>query len=142
MAWKKILLTGDAAELADEVPLDIQDQAAAQGTAVQASRQDHLHDVLFGSVAPVVGAQAAGIGTAVTLPRADHVHGAYGSFAPSAHDLNAHGTATAVLYVGKQQLHEAVLHRGTAPPASPGTGQIYYNSSPGTLAPYMYDPAG
>ena len=45
MAWKKILLEGDAAVLSDVDPLDVKSQTAAEGTATEAARQDHLHNL-------------------------------------------------------------------------------------------------
>jgi len=45
MAWKKILLEGDAAELSDVASLDVKKQTAAPGTATKAARQDHLHNL-------------------------------------------------------------------------------------------------
>lgn len=45
MAWKKILLEGDAAVLSDVAPLDVKKQTASAGTATEAARQDHLHNL-------------------------------------------------------------------------------------------------
>jgi len=54
MSWKKILLegdaavlsdTGDAAVLSDTVPVDVTISAASAGSATEASRQDHKHDI-------------------------------------------------------------------------------------------------
>lgn len=136
-SWKKILLEGDAAVLSSSVAKNVLKQTPTAGTAVSASRFDHLHDVTVASPAPVIGGQAQGAGTAITLPRADHVHAAYGSFSPKSHILSLHGTATGPLWIGGQ-LNAAVMHRTASAPASPGSAQIYYNISPGTKAPFVY----
>jgi len=77
MAWKKILLEGDAAVLSDTAPVDVDFNVASAGVATQASRQDHKHDVpkaLVGDIgAPSFG--GAVVGTANKFVRADHVHG-------------------------------------------------------------------
>lgn len=137
-SWKKILLEGDAAVLTSIAPKNVLDQVAAAGTATTAARHDHLHDVTLGSVAPVVGGQSAAIGTATKMPRADHIHAAYGSFSPKPHALSQHGTAVSALWIGGQELNAAVMHRAASAPAGPGSAQIYYNTSPGTKAPFIY----
>jgi len=45
MSWKKILMEGDAAVLSDTVPDDVKKQSANAGTAVEAARQDHKHNL-------------------------------------------------------------------------------------------------
>jgi len=136
--WKKILLEGDAAVLTTVAPKNVLKQTAAAGTATTAARWDHAHDVTLGVPIPVIGQQSAAEGTATKMPRADHVHAAYGSFSPKSHILSLHGTAIGPLWIGKQQLNQAALHRTGTAPTTPGTGQIYYNSSPGTRAPFVY----
>lgn len=137
-SWKKILLEGDAATLSSIAAKNVLKQTASAGTAIAASRSDHLHDVTVASPAPIIGGQAQGPGTAITLPRADHVHAAYGSFSPKSHILSLHGTATGPLWIGKQELNQAVFHKAATAPTTPGTSQIYYNTSPGTRAPFIY----
>lgn len=137
-SWKKILLEGDAAVLTTVAPKNVLKQTAAAGTATTAARHDHLHDVTLGVPIAVIGQQSASEGTATKMPRADHVHAAYGSFSPKSHILSLHGTATGPLWIGKQELNQAVFHKAAVAPNTPGTGQIYYNSSPGTKAPFVY----
>jgi len=72
MAWKKILLEGDAAALSDIAPSNVLKQAAAAGTGTTASRYDHLHDVTVGVPSDIGTTNAEGIGT--SLVRVDHVH--------------------------------------------------------------------
>lgn len=43
MAWKKILLEGDAATLSDTTPQAVDGSAGAAGTGISASRDDHVH---------------------------------------------------------------------------------------------------
>ncbi len=136
--WKRIILEGEAATLTSAAAKNVFKQTAAAGTALSAARADHLHDVTLGIPIPVIGGQSASEGTATKMPRADHVHAAYGTFTPKSHILNLHGTATGALWIGGQQLNKAALHRAGTAPTTPGTGQIYYNSSPGTKAPFVY----
>lgn len=137
-SWKKILLEGDAAVLTTVVPKNVLKQTASAGTATTAARHDHLHDVTLGIPIPVIGGQSASEGTATKMPRADHVHAAYGTFFPKTRPLSAWGTATGPLWIGKQELNQAVFHKAAVAPTTPGSGQIYYNTSPGTRAPFVY----
>jgi phage-related tail fiber protein len=65
-----------AAALASTAPVDITKSTAVVGTAADAARADHKHDVT--TAVPVAGAVAAGNtaaeGTATTLARSDHQH--------------------------------------------------------------------
>lgn len=124
MAWKKILVEGDAAVLSDTVPIDIDFSVASAGVATQASRQDHKHDVpeaLVGDLAPVDGGDAA-IGTANKFVRADHKH--------------ALGALQTNLDFNQNQADNMVLDVETTAPSTPTDGQIYYNST--DKHPYVY----
>jgi len=130
MAWKKILLEGDAAVLSDTAPVDVDFNAASAGSASEASRQDHKHDApeaLVGDLAAVDGGAAA-VGTANKFVRADHKHGL--------------GPLVAALNCGQQQLQRHVLHAVDTPPDS-GTeveGQTYFNTGVGDKHPYVWVP--
>lgn len=74
--WKKILLEGDVAVLSDTAPADVDHAAASAGTAGDASRQDHKHDVDEGVVGTLVAIDggATSLGTDDALPHLDHRH--------------------------------------------------------------------
>jgi len=130
MPWKKVMLEGDVAVLSDTAPVDVDFSAASAGTAAEASRQDHKHDVpeaLVGDLAAVDGGAAA-VGTANRFVRADHKH--------------ALGPLQANLDFNQKQGVGQVMHVATTPP-NPGTeveGQIYYNSTVGDKHPYIWVP--
>jgi hypothetical protein len=130
MAWKKILLEGDAAVLSDVAPVNVDHAAAAAGTATEASRQDHKHDVdegVVGTIAAVDGSPAA-LGSDNAIPHLDHVHPL--------------GPLVATLDCGQQQLQRQVLHAVDTPPDAGAEveGQIYYNSGVGDKHPYIWVP--
>lgn len=58
--------------VSDTVPVNVTKEAAAAGTATDASRRDHKHDVSTGT--PVATGLANAEGTATSLARSDHVH--------------------------------------------------------------------
>ena len=58
--------------LSDTDPVDVTKSAAQEGTATEASRQDHKHDVSTATPADVGSANAEG--SASSLARSDHVH--------------------------------------------------------------------
>lgn len=58
--------------LSATVPVNVTKAAASAGTATEASKQDHKHDVSTGT--PVATGLANAEGTATTLARSDHVH--------------------------------------------------------------------
>lgn len=58
--------------LSATVPVDVTKAAAAAGTATEAARQDHKHDVATGTPVNVGAANAEG--TATSLARSDHAH--------------------------------------------------------------------
>lgn len=128
MAWKKILLEGDAAVLSNTPPVNVDHTAASAGTATEASRQDHKHDVVEGLVADVkpVDGSAAALGTAAGISHVDHVH--------------ALGPLVANLDFAKNQGLQLVLHVTGTAPASPVEGQLYYNSTAGDKHPYVWVP--
>lgn len=128
MPWKKILLEGDAAVLSNTAPVDVDHNAASAGTATEASRQDHKHDLAEGVVGDVkaVDGSAAALGTAAGVAHVDHRH--------------ALGPLVANLDFNKNQGLQLVLHSATTAPATPVEGQIYYNSTAGDKHPYVWVP--
>jgi hypothetical protein len=62
----------NVAVLSDTDPVDVDKSTAAEGTASEASRQDHKHDVSTGTPVSVTTANAEG--TATSLARSDHAH--------------------------------------------------------------------
>ncbi|MFW6125470.1 MAG: hypothetical protein ACOC58_00030 [Chloroflexota bacterium] len=130
MAWKRILLEGDAAVLSDVAPVDVDFLAAAAGAATEASRQDHKHDVpeaLVGDLVVVDGGAAA-VGTANKFVRADHKH--------------ALGPLVANLDFDQHQAVGLILHAVDAAPDA-GTeveGQIYFDTGVGDKHPYVWVP--
>lgn len=128
MAWKKILLEGDAAVLSDTAPVNADHAAAAAGSATTASRQDHKHDLNEGvaaTLAPVDGTAEA-LGTDNAVPHLDHIH--------------ALGPLVADLACAQKQLSRAVLHAVATPPdaATEVEGQIYYDTTVGDKHPYVW----
>jgi hypothetical protein len=124
MVFKKILLEGDAAVLSDTAPVDVDFNAASAGTATEASRQDHKHDVPEASVGDLaaVDGGAAAIGSANKFVRADHKH--------------ALGPLVANLDFAKKQATAMALDVQATAPGTPVTGQIYFNSA--DSHPYVY----
>lgn len=124
MAWKKILLEGDAAVLSDVAPVDVDHAVAAAGTATEASRQDHKHDLnegIVGTIAAVDGSAAA-LGTDNAVPHLDHVH----PLGPLVADLDfAQNSAVAI-----------VIDPQASAPGTPVDGQMYYNTTDDH--PYVY----
>jgi hypothetical protein len=128
MAWKRILLEGDAAVLSNTAPVDVDHNAAAAGTATEASRQDHKHDLAEGAVGDVkaVDGSAAALGTAAGVSHVDHRH--------------ALGPLVANLDFNKNQAVQFVAHVAATAPASPVEGQIYYNSGATDKHLYVWVP--
>ena len=127
MSFKKILLEGDAAVLSDTPPVDTDFNAAAQGSATEAARQDHKHDVpeaLVGDLVAVDGG-AADVGTANKFVRADHKHGL--------------GPLAANLDFNKKQATAMALDVQGSAPGTPVDAQVYFSS--GDKHPYVYVPA-
>ncbi len=73
VVWKRILLTGDAAELSTNAPNTIQpDDAASAGTGTKASKDDHEHAIV--TAIPVTVGSANAEGNSTSFSRANHVH--------------------------------------------------------------------
>jgi hypothetical protein len=125
--WKKILLTGDVAELSNTAPVDVDFSAASAGVGTTASRYDHKHDVpeaAVGDLAAVDGGAAA-IGSANKFVRADHKH----ALGPLVADLN----------FAEYEADALALQNLTATDAVTTTklGRIYFDSS-ADRHPYVY----
>ena len=119
MAWKKVLLEGDAAVLSDADPVNVDFNAAAEGTATEASRQDHKHDLpdaTTGDLVPVDGTAEA-VGTSNTVSRGDHRH--------------ALGPLVADLDFAKNNAIGLALENQSTAPSSPAVGQIYFDTDDG-----------
>jgi len=71
MPWKQILLLGDAAVLSDTTPVDVTKSAAQAGTATEASRQDHKHDVATAAPGSITPGDSPTEGSATSLARSD-----------------------------------------------------------------------
>jgi len=159
MAWKKILLEGDAAVLSDTAPVDVDFNAAAAGVATEASRQDHKHhapEALVGDLVPPSFA-GAGVGTANKFVRADHKHGlTEGTLTDlkpvdgtaenlgttdklvRADHIHALGPLVADLDFAKKQAKAMALDVQSTAPSTPVDGQIYFNTTVGDKHPYVY----
>lgn len=110
--WKKLAFADEVATLSDEDPHDI-GTAAAEGTATDASRHDHVHKI---------GADAINSGDLI----ADDVIG-------SEHIE----TLSAALDFGKNQATAMALDNQASHPATPVLGQIYFHTGAGDLHPYI-----
>lgn len=153
MAWKRILLEGDAAVLSDTIPVDVDKSAAVAGIAPEASRQDHKHDIAVAVPGNISEGATAAEGTSIGLARADHIHGSPADWTPKTHApshksgggdvilLHELGDPTGIININQQQLDGAVLESAaTAPdPGAEVAAQIYYNS--GDDHPYVFVPA-
>lgn len=64
--------------------------AADKGTATQASRQDHKHDISTAVVGTISENATPAEGSDTSLARSDHVHGSPASWTPAAHTLDSH----------------------------------------------------
>ena len=128
MAWKKILLEGDAAVLSNIAPVDVDFNAASAGVATEAARQDHKHDLaegVVGNIAAVDGSTAA-LGTNAAVAHVDHVHPL--------------GPLVAALDFNSQQAKSLVLEAVATPP-DPGAeteGQVYFDTTVGDKHPYVW----
>lgn len=124
MSWKKILLEGDAAVLSDVAPVNVDHAVASAGTATEAARQDHKHDLnegVVGTIKPVDGTAAA-LGSDNAVPHLDHIH----ALGPLVADLN----------FSKKQAKGMALDVQATAPSTPVDGQIYHNSTDDH--PYVY----
>ena len=140
MAWKKILLEGDAAELSDTAPVNVIKQTAAAGSAATASRQDHAHDVTVAVPGNITEGDTAAEGIAASLARSDHKHGSPATWAPTSHALSGHSAAVATMDFGQQQVQRAVIHPVATPPdaAAEVEGQIYFDTTVGDKHAYIW----
>lgn len=150
--WKQLLLSGDAAVLSDTAPVDVDKSAAAAGSAAEASRQDHKHDIATATPGNITEGATAAEGSSASLARADHTHGSPSDWTPKAHAashkdagadeilLNELGEPTAAVNINQQQLDGAVLEAvATAPDAGAEVeGQIYFNTTAGDKHPYVW----
>ncbi|MDD5082738.1 MAG: hypothetical protein PHU08_05130 [Dehalococcoidales bacterium] len=128
MAWKKILLEGDAAELSDTAPIDVLKQTASAGVATKASRQDHAHDVTTAVPSAAVDGGAADEGTATSLVRSDHKH--------------ALGPLVADLDFAQNMADGVVLEAVDTPPDSGAEveAQVYFDTGVGNKHLYVWVP--
>ena len=156
MAWKKILLEGDAAVLSDTAPVDVDTAVAAAGIATEAARQDHKHDVgdLTGMMADTIAEKTVDAGVTVDgclikdglAADSNKLEGdskaTVQDHTPKAHTLAAHTTPVGPVDCGQQQLDGMVLEAVDTPPDS-GTeieGQVYFDSGVGDKHPYVWVP--
>jgi len=97
----------------DTAPEDVTKEAAAQGSATDAARRDHKHDI--STAAPASGAVAAGNsaaeGSATSVSRSDHQHAVSAGLPAAVGTANATGSETTL--VRSDHVH-AGLTRGAA----------------------------
>lgn len=118
MAYKKILLEGDAAILGSYIPLDADFSAAAMGSSSVAARADHKHDVPepLSTQLGAVNGGAASLGTSNTFVRGDHKHKI--------------GTLVSHMHFGGYQVQNVLLEKlGSNPPAA--AARIYFSTVSG-----------
>ena len=124
MVFKKILLEGDAAVLSDTAPVDTDFAIASAGTASDAARRDHKHDLnegVVGTIKPTDGTAAA-LGTNDAVPHLDHIHPL--------------GPLVANLDFAKKEATSLALDNQASDPSTPVSGQIYYKTGDGH--PYIF----
>lgn len=122
MVWKKILLAGDAAELATVAPTTIAvNDTAAVGVGTTASRDDHRH------------------GSPATWTPAAHA-AAHKLAGGDAILLNEFGLPTAAVNFNKQQADGLVLEAVATPPdaATEVEGQVYFDTTVGDKHAYVW----
>lgn len=138
--WKKILLTGDAASLSDTTALGVS-TAATAGTAADASRSDHVHDIDAGAIdasnlfaAGVVDATALG-GSAVTTVKINADAVTEPKIADDAVGSEHIETLSAALDFGGNEADNMLADKtGTA--AAAATAKLVYNTADSHL--YVY----
>ena len=138
MPWKQILLLGDAAILSDTAPVDVTKSPAQAGTAAEASRQDHKHDVATAAPGSITPGDSPTEGSAMSLARSDHKHGAPATYPPSSHALSAHSNAVASVPFNEQEATALALENQSTNPATSKAGRIVFNT--GDNHPYIYTP--
>lgn len=160
MAWKKILLEGDAAVLSDTTPVAITEGATGSaGTATEASRQDHTH-ASPATWAPDAHLLGSAVHTADTLANLNAkisdatLDDSTASRTPTAHEathksggsdeilLNEFGVPAAAVNFNQQQADGMVLEAVDTPPDSAAEveGQIYFDTGVGDKHAYVWVP--
>ncbi|MCK4860193.1 MAG: hypothetical protein KAS87_06525 [Candidatus Omnitrophica bacterium] len=126
MTWKKLAFFSEVATLGGTA-VDADHAAATAGTVSTAARADHKHDLTAGaaaSLSPVDGSSEA-LGTSNAVPHLDHVHGL--------------GPLVANLDFAEYEADSFKLEtQATEPTTGTVAGRMYYNSSPGTIHPFVY----
>ena len=138
MPWKQILLGGDAAVLSDTAPVDVTKSVASAGTAAEASRQDHKHDITTAAPGSITPGDSPTEGSATSLARSDHKHGAPATYPPSSHALSAHANAVGNVPFNEQEATALALENQATNPATTKVGRIVFNT--GDNHPYVYTP--
>ena len=138
MAWKKVLLEGDAAVLSDTAPVNVTKAAAAAGTATTASRQDHKHDITTAVPGNIAAGDTAAEGAATSIARSDHKHGSPATYPPSSHALSGHTAAVANIDLAEYEATALALQNAATNPATTKAGRICFNT--GDNHPYVYQP--
>lgn len=146
MAWKKILLEGDAAELSSATPVAIIENATGSvGIATQAARADHVHGSPA-TWAPDTHLLGGADHTADTLANLNvkisdaTLDDSSASRPPSAHGLDSHSVPTSTIDFNQQQLDGMVLESASTPPDSgiEVEAQIYFDSDAGDKHAYLW----
>ena len=110
--------------LSDTAPANVDHTAAAAGSATDAARRDHKHDLdegIAATLAPVDGTAEA-LGTSTAVPHLDHIH--------------ALGPLVADLDFAKNNAISMALDVQATAPGTPVDGQIYFNTTDDH--PYVY----
>jgi len=94
-------------------PVDITRSAAQEGSAVEASRQDHKHDISTAVPLAIQVGNTAAEGTAASLARSDHQHAVAAGTPVSIGSANLEGTATT--FARADHVHAGPLPSSTAP---------------------------
>ena len=126
MTWKKLAFYAEVATLGGTA-VDADHAAATPGTVSTASRADHKHDLTEGAAATIgaVDGSSAALGTSNAVPHLDHVHGL--------------GPLTANLDFAEHEADSFKLEtQATEPTTGTVAGRLYYNSSPGTIHPFVW----
>lgn len=149
MSWRQVAYLDEVATLSDVAPVDVDKSAAVAGSASEASRQDHKHDVSVGAPGTIGESDTPAEGTATSIARSDHVHGSPASWTPATHApshksgggdellLNEFGAPTASIEINKQSLVNPVIDPQAADPATPVDGQVYYSTAEDHLYVYV-----
>lgn len=149
VTWKQLAYAADVALLSDTAPEDVTKAAAAAGSASDASRQDHKHDITTAAAGNIAPDDSAAEGSATSLARSDHTHG-FANVAPTAavdggaaaegssSDISARadhkhalGPLAADLDFAGNEGKDMCLYNSAADPATPVLGKIYFKT--GTL---------